>query len=328
MRHHRLVERYLVEALGVPWDEVHEEAERWEHVLSEELEQRMDAALGFPTHDPHGDPIPDAELRAGHGDSTPLCATWSRRRRSRCSACPTGTRLCSAISPSSGSSPARRRGRAAEPFDGPVTVRVHSERPLDLPRAGRPHRGRALLKWRQARRGRARRTASPTSCPGEARVLEAAAALAAAASGAGCAGCWPFLGPAFIAAVAYVDPGNFATNIAAGAKYGYLLLWVILASNLMAMLIQTMSAKLGIATGHEPAGGLPRALPAHGLVRLLWVQAELIAMATDLAEFIGAALGLNLLFGIPLFPAGADHRRLRVRDPGAAGARASGSSRR
>ena len=119
---------------------------------------------------------------------------------------------------------------------------------------------------------------------------------------------WPFLGPAFIAAVAYVDPGNFATNFAGGAKFGYLLLWVILAANLMAMLIQTLSAKLGIATGHEPAGGLPRALPAAGAVGL-WVQAELIAMATDLAEFIGAALGLNLIFGMPLF---AGRRRSRA----------------
>src|ERR671913_1366858 len=114
---------------------------------------------------------------------------------------------------------------------------------------------------------------------------------------------WPFLGPAFIAAVAYVDPGNFATNISAGAQFGYLLLWVILASNLMAMLIQSMSAKLGIATGKN----LPevcRARFPRPVTFLLWVQAEVIAMATDLAEFIGAALALNLLFGIPLFPAG------------------------
>src|SRR4051794_29141112 len=113
----------------------------------------------------------------------------------------------------------------------------------------------------------------------------------------------PFLGPAFIAAVAYVDPGNFATNIAGGAKYGFLLLWVILAANLMAMLIQSMSAKLGIATGKN----LPevcRARFPRAVTFLLWVQAELIAMATDLAEFIGAAIALNLLFGIPLFPAG------------------------
>jgi manganese transport protein len=119
----------------------------------------------------------------------------------------------------------------------------------------------------------------------------------------GLARLWPFLGPAFIAAVAYVDPGNFATNISGGAQFGYLLLWVILTSNLMAMLIQSMSAKLGIATGKN--------LPEVCRVRFptfvtlgLWVQAEVIAMATDLAEFIGAALALNLLFGIPLFPAG------------------------
>ena len=114
---------------------------------------------------------------------------------------------------------------------------------------------------------------------------------------------WPFLGPAFIAAVAYVDPGNFATNLAGGAKFGYLLLWVILASNLMAMLIQTMSAKLGIATGMN----LPevcRAQFPRPITIGLWLQAELIAMATDLAEFIGAALGLNLLFGVPLVWAG------------------------
>src|SRR5687767_13386187 len=113
----------------------------------------------------------------------------------------------------------------------------------------------------------------------------------------------PFLGPAFIAAVAYVDPGNFATNISGGAQFGYLLLWVILVSNLMALLIQSMSAKLGIATGKN----LPevcRARFPRTVTFLLWVQAEIIAMATDLAEFIGAALALNLLFGIPLFPAG------------------------
>lgn len=114
---------------------------------------------------------------------------------------------------------------------------------------------------------------------------------------------WPFLGPAFVAAVAYVDPGNFATNISGGARYGYLLLWVILVSNLMAMLIQSMSAKLGIATGKNLPEVCRERFPK--VVTLgLWVQAEVIAMATDLAEFIGAALALNLLFGILLFPPG------------------------
>jgi manganese transport protein len=112
----------------------------------------------------------------------------------------------------------------------------------------------------------------------------------------------PFLGPAFIACVAYVDPGNFATNIAAGSKFGFTLVWVIVASNLMAMLIQTLSAKLGIATGRN----LPEVCREHFSHRTsvgLWLQAEFIAMATDLAEFLGAALGIQLLLGIPLFPA-------------------------
>jgi manganese transport protein len=112
----------------------------------------------------------------------------------------------------------------------------------------------------------------------------------------------PLLGPAFIACVAYIDPGNFATNVAGGSRYGYTLVWVIVASNLMAMLVQTLSAKLGIATGRNLAevcrDELPRAVTIG-----LWVQAELIAIATDLAEFLGAALGFHLLLGIGLLPA-------------------------
>src|SRR5437588_8050597 len=113
---------------------------------------------------------------------------------------------------------------------------------------------------------------------------------------------WPFLGPAFIACVAYIDPGNFATNIAGGSKFGYTLLWVIVASNLMAMLIQTLSAKLGIATGQNLAE-VCRERFSHRTAIALWLQAEVIAMATDLAEFLGAALGFHLLLGVALFPA-------------------------
>ncbi|HET9162926.1 MAG TPA: Nramp family divalent metal transporter [Solirubrobacterales bacterium] len=113
----------------------------------------------------------------------------------------------------------------------------------------------------------------------------------------------PFLGPAFVAAVAYIDPGNFATNIAGGARFGYLLLWVVLAANLVAMLVQTQSAKLGIATGMNLAELCRERFPRRASIGL-WLQAELVAMATDIAEVVGAALGLNLLFGIPLFPAG------------------------
>jgi manganese transport protein len=114
---------------------------------------------------------------------------------------------------------------------------------------------------------------------------------------------FPFLGPAFIACVAYIDPGNFATNIQGGAKFGYLLLWVIVASNLMAMLLQTLSAKLGIATGMNLAEHCREGFPKP-VAYTMWVLMELVAMATDLAEFLGAAVGFNLLFHIPLFIAG------------------------
>jgi manganese transport protein len=109
----------------------------------------------------------------------------------------------------------------------------------------------------------------------------------------------PLLGPAFVAAIAYVDPGNFATNFAAGSGFGYLLLWVIVAANLTAMLIQSLSAKLGLATGRN----LPEACRdtfSRPVSVGLWVQAEIVAIATDLAEVIGGAVALNLLFGLPL----------------------------
>jgi len=111
------------------------------------------------------------------------------------------------------------------------------------------------------------------------------------------------LGPAFVAAVAYVDPGNFATNFSAGARFGYELAWVIVVANAMAMVVQYLSAKVGVATGRD----LPELCREHfprAVSVGLWVQAELIAIATDLAEFVGAAIGLNLLFHVPLFAAG------------------------
>ena len=111
------------------------------------------------------------------------------------------------------------------------------------------------------------------------------------------------LGPAFVASVAYVDPGNFATNIQGGAQYGYLLLWVVLLANLMAMLVQYLSAKLGIVTGRNLPELVRERFP-RPVAWGMWIQAEVMAMATDIAEFIGAALGLNLLFGVPPLPAG------------------------
>jgi manganese transport protein len=138
--------------------------------------------------------------------------------------------------------------------------------------------------------------------PGEMRVL-AAAERSLNGQRRGVRAVIPFLGPAFIAAVAYIDPGNFATNMAGGSQFGYMLLWVVLAANLTAMLVQSMSAKLGIATGHSLPEVCRDRFP-RPVVIFLWIQAELIAMATDLAEFVGAALGLYLVFGIPLFIAG------------------------
>src|ERR1700690_1204688 len=114
---------------------------------------------------------------------------------------------------------------------------------------------------------------------------------------------WWYLGPAFVASVAYMDPGNFATNIEGGARFGYELPWVLLWSNAMAILVQYLAAKLGIATGKT----LPencRAEFSRPVTLMLWIAAEIAAMATDLAEFLGAALGFYLLFGIPMLPAG------------------------
>jgi manganese transport protein len=110
----------------------------------------------------------------------------------------------------------------------------------------------------------------------------------------------PFLGPAFIASVAYIDPGNFATNMASGAQFGYALGWVVLTANLMGMLVQSMSAKLGIATGRSLPEVCRDSLPRRVVV-FLWLQAEAVAMATDLAEFTGAALGLHLVFGLSMW---------------------------
>ncbi len=134
-------------------------------------------------------------------------------------------------------------------------------------------------------------------------VKEAQAVLRGKSKKGRLASLLPFLGPAFIASVAYVDPGNFATNIAGGAEFGYTLLWVIIASNLMAILIQTLSAKLGIATGMNLAEQCRKHFNP-GFVKFLWALMELVAMATDLAEFLGAAIGFNLLLNIPLWLAG------------------------
>jgi manganese transport protein len=144
-------------------------------------------------------------------------------------------------------------------------------------------------------------TESRAQAPSTTRVEEGAQ-LVLAGHRRGWRSVLPFLGPAFVASVAYIDPGNFATNIQGGSAFGYRLLWVIIASNLMAMLIQTLSAKLGIATGRDLAETIRDQFP-RPTVWAMWILMELVAMATDLAEFLGAALGFNLLLGVPLLPA-------------------------
>ena len=137
--------------------------------------------------------------------------------------------------------------------------------------------------------------------PGDARTVRAAIdVLDGQSTKRGLGRLLPFLGPAFIACVAYIDPGNFATNIQAGSQFGYTLLWVVVASNLMALLVQALSAKLGIATGTNLAEHCRNQF-SKPTVWTMWAVMEVVAMATDLAEFLGAAVGFNLLFGIPLW---------------------------
>jgi len=144
---------------------------------------------------------------------------------------------------------------------------------------------------------------TPATSNSENTVNQAKAILRGKSKKRGLANVLPFLGPAFIASVAYVDPGNFATNIAGGSQFGLTLLWVIIASNLMAILIQSLSAKLGIASGKNLAE-MCRDNFKKPFVIFLWILMELVAIFTDLAEFLGAAVGFNLLLGIPMWVAG------------------------
>ena len=141
------------------------------------------------------------------------------------------------------------------------------------------------------RRSPARRSLAERTVVAGREVLRGGAAVAALLG---------FVGPAVIASIAYVDPGNFATNIQAGAKYGYGLLWVVVLANLIAMLFQALSAKLGIVTGRNLAEMCREQFPLP-VVLAMWVVSEIAAMATDLAEFLGGAIGLSLLFHMPLF---------------------------
>ena len=312
IRHHRLLEQYLSTQLGLPLEAVHAEADRLEHALSEELEALIDASLGFPTHDPHGDPIPSARARA-----RPHAGALARRRRRGrvCDGAPRAGRR-----PRAPSLPRRARllpgARVSvtkqEPFGGPVVVRAGGADHADLPRACGPDRRRV------AARGASRRRT--TSFPAR-RACSRRPSARSRGTRAACAGCGRSSAPPSSQRSPTSTRATSRRTSPPGAKYGYLLLWVILASNLMAMLVQTLSGEARHRHRDEPGGGLPRALSTCRSRWLLWLQAEVIAMATDLAEFIGAALGLHLAVRHPALPRGVDHGRVRVRDPRAAGAR-------
>ena len=303
LRHHRLLELYLAERLGMAWDSVDAEAEVLEHVLSEELEEVIAADLGNPTLDPHGDPIPDRELAIVDVESSqPRFA-----RAGQCGHVRPGLGLRSGDA----SLPDRAGDRAGSRIRADREAAVRRAAVRALRRRGARARGDPGARDARDRGGEA--LTPPPVEPVPAAAVEAgslpvpfaqeASALERLLAKGRLRATLAMLGPAFVAAIAYVDPGNFATNVQGGARFGYLLLWVVLAANVMAMLIQYLSAKLGIVTDRN-LPELCRERYPRPVSWGLWVQAELMAMSTDVAEFLGAALGLNLLFHVPLLVAG------------------------
>jgi manganese transport protein len=370
IRAHRLWERYLSEKEGLALDALHAEATRREHLITPEETARIEAELGFPKFDPHGDPIPPSggELpehavgallsqwpehrigRVSHVEDEPPALfsqlallgitpgaqvevdehtpgrvlIWSGRQR--LALAPAAAQLVFVVDAPPERLPLSeielgQGGRVAalgetqtfkdewaaaglkmgaeiaavrvDPLGDPVTYRVNGSeisltrtqanqialdaltiREIPLPR--RPWLAEEFDRVKEM----FRRYGSLT-------VLKRALV---------------FFGPAFVISVGYMDPGNWGTDIEGGARFGYQLMWVILLANLMAILMQTLSAKLGIATGRSLPEVCRDQYPKW-LSIALWVTAEFAAMATDLAEFLGGAVGFNLLFGIPLFPA-------------------------
>jgi manganese transport protein len=370
IRAHRLWERYLADRQGVPLEALHEEAMRREHIITPEEADRLEAELGFPAYDPHGDPIPQrgGELRH-HAEGMPL-SRWPERRVGRVThvedeppAMLSQLRLLGltpgaqvevdertpgrvlvwsgrqrlALAPAAAemifvedAPPARvplseieigQGGRVVatstvqalneqwvaaglkvgaeiaairvDPLGDPVTYRVNGGE-LSLPRTAA---NQILLdegSLHDVPLPRRSWLAEQIDYIRELFVRYGSLTVIKRAL--------VFFGPAFVISVGYMDPGNWATDIEAGARFGYQLLWVILLANLMAILLQNLSAKLGIATGKSLPEVCRDNYPPWASVAL-WVTAELAAMATDLAEFLGAAVGFYLLFGIPLFPA-------------------------
>jgi manganese transport protein len=370
IRAHRLWERYLSEKEGLALDALHAEATRREHLITPEETARIEAELGFPKFDPHGDPIPPSGGELPEHAAGAMLSQWPEHRigrvshvedeppalfsqlallgitpgaqvevdehtpgrvliwsgRQRLALAPAAAQLVFVVDAPPERLPLSeielgQGGRVAalgetqtfkdewaaaglkvgaeiaavrvDPLGDPVTYRVNGSeislartqanqialdaltiREIPLPR--RPWLAEEFDRVKEM----FRRYGSLT-------VLKRALV---------------FFGPAFVISVGYMDPGNWGTDIEGGARFGYQLMWVILLANLMAILMQILSAKLGIATGRSLPEVCRDQYPKW-LSVALWVTAEFAAMATDLAEFLGGAVGFNLLFGIPLFPA-------------------------
>jgi manganese transport protein len=370
IRAHRLWERYLADREGLALDALHAEAARQEHLISTEEANRLEAELGFPKFDPHGDPIPprEGELRP-LAETTPL-SHWPEHRlgrvthvedeppalfsqlnllgltpgaqvevdertpgsilvwsgRQRLALAPAVAELVSVVEAPPEYLPLSeievgQMGRVAslgvtqspseewtavglqagaeiaairmDPLGDPTTYRLDGKE-IALPRAQANQILLDALSVREFPLPRRSWLAEELARAQELFTRYGSWAVVKRAL--------VFFGPAFVVSVGYMDPGNWGTDIEGGARFGYRLLWVILLANLMAILMQTLSVKLGIATGRS----LPqvcRDFYPRWLSVSLWVTAELAAMATDLAEFLGGAVGFYLLFGIPLFPA-------------------------
>jgi manganese transport protein len=370
IRAHRLWERYLAEHEGLPLASLHAEATRREHLTTPEQADELDARMGFPRFDPHGDPIPPRDgVAAGHATGVPLLRwplhtpgivahvedepaallaqmallgitpgaqveidertpgrllVWSGRQRLPLSPAvaaqvfvveaPSRALPLSEIEVGQAAVVAGFDQTGAQPgqwpaalVPGAVIAAIRLD-PLGDPVVYQISGQEVALSRIQANRVLVERdSVRDAALPRRSWLAEELARLRELfvryGSLAVVRRSLVFFGPAFVVSVGYMDPGNWGTDIEAGARFGYRLLWVILAANLMAILMQVLSAKLGIATGKS----LPEVCRTHyprWLSVGLWTTAELAILSTDLAEILGGAVGLNLLFGIPLLPAG------------------------
>ena len=297
VRRHRLIEAYLVEFLGYSWDTVHAEAERLEHAVSDTMIERMATALGHPTVDPHGDPIPSAdgsiqELACTALSDIPVGETVEIHRVRGSARAAALYRL------------ARAAARSAGDRGGPAAVRrSRHHRGREGPPLIRRELGPIIYGARWSLRGASSQPVGDLSAWGFLRTLPPPPGVPGSVKVPPGISFWrkalAFAGPGYMVAVGYMDPGNWATDLAGGARFGYTLLSVILLSNLMAILLQALALKLGIATGRDLAQAC-RDHYSRPVSFVLWVLCEIAIAACDLAEVIGSAIALNLLFGIPL----------------------------